>query len=399
MKRSILLLILSLVCLSCVSLKDTVESEQPLLPLGSGWYQYDFERTLKGIEVEYNFFASTGMQMIYEVTWKYNGVVCRFEDGVLYDPVSELELSIDSEGIISCVENISIKGEIGNNGRFFWSGTVEEHEQLNTIFVKGQLTPLPPGARGGREYDGVYSLRDTGTGREQIANISGGFYTWQYLDGEAAGFDPWPTLIHPDGSFSFSVEITTVAEMGNISSANTSARFTSEGKVIPGQGITLEELTRTSAQGIDQAGAPQIYAGTAIRSGEYPNEEIPADIESLVESGRAAVKAEPKPNPAVYPPWYLKLPVKAGFIYAAGEKTFGNRETAFAMAEAAAAANIAEQLLVKMESELTTSDSKRMSEERIKSETLQRLNYRVIEKSYNEEKGTAFVLAEYELGS
>ena len=36
-----------------------------------------------------------------------------------------------------------------------------------------------------------------------------------------------------------------------------------------------------------------------------------------------------------YPLWYLNLPVKPGFIYAAGEKTFNVRETAFVLAEAA----------------------------------------------------------------
>jgi hypothetical protein len=184
--------------------------------------------------------------------------------------------------------------------------------------------------------------------------------------------------------------------MGELMSTNMSTYFSAEGKVIPGQGISMEEVTRTSGMGQDQGGAPQVYAGTVIHSGEYPNEAIPADIESLVRSGRAAVRAEPKPNPAKYPPWYLKLPEKPGFIYAAGEKTFEDKETALAMAEAVAMANIAEQVWVRIESEIierSTGNETRI-DEHLKSESLQRLNYRIIERLYNEETHTAFVLAE-----
>ena len=376
--------------------KELPEAAASLLPLETGWYQYNFERTLKGIETEYDFKMSTGMDMIYEVSYNYSGVVCRFEDGTLYDPVTDLELSIEKDGFISCTENISIKGKIENDGRFFWSGQVEEYGKLNSIFVNGHLISLPPSVRGGPEYDGVYYLRDPGTGREQLAKISGGFYTWHYLDGEEAGFEPWPTLIQPDGSFSFSVEITTVAVMGTFARTNTSAAYSFIGNVIPGKGITVEGLTRAASQGVDQGGAPQIYAGTTIRTGEFPNEKVPADIESLIGAGKAALHGRPKPNPAKYPSWYLKPPEKPGFIYAAGEKTFAVKETAMAMAEAAAAATLLEQLKLQLESELVIygNEGGTRFDEHIRTEAFQRLNYRIVEQSYNEETNTAFVLAE-----
>jgi len=370
-----------------------------LLPMSDGWYKYDFERTFKGIEDEYNFALSTGMKMVQELTWRYTGVVCRFEDGVLYDPVTGIELSIDGNGRIGSAGNVSVRGTLRNDGGFFWSGLKEEHGRMNSIFVKGTLTSLPPSVRGGREFDGVYRLTDTGTGRQMLANISDGFYTWRYIDGEEAGFTPWPTLVRPDGSFSFSMDLTTVMEMGNSSSANYSTGFISEGKVIPGRGITLEEISRSTGMGLDQGGAPQIYGGTMIRSGEIPNEAVPADIETTVRAGRAAVRAEPKPNPVQYPSWYLRPPVKPGFIYASGEKTFDDRQTAFAMAEAAAAAGIAEQIRMYIESsvvDITDATGTRV-DERIRTEALNRLNYRVIERHYNEETRTAFVLAEQAL--
>jgi hypothetical protein len=394
-----LLSVLILLCLSCVSVKGAGEKAGPLLPMKTGWYLYDFERTFKGIEDEYNMSLSTGMKIVQEITWKYTGVVCRFEDGVLYDPVTGIELSINNAGGIDCAENISIKGTLEKNGRIFWNGLKEEHGRLNSIFVKGTLRSLSAGDRGGREYNGVYHLIDTGTGREQLVNIRDGFYTWNYIDGKEAGFTPWPLLVRPDGSISCDMEITTVMEMGNLSKVNYSTGFSMEGKIVPGQGISMEEVSRTSGALQDQRDAPHIYAGTLIRSGEYPNEAIPIDIESLVKSGRAAIKTEPRPNLAKYPSWYLKLPVKPGFIYAAGEKTFAVKETAFALAEASAAANIAEQIRVHIESSITdiSTNSKTIIDERIKSEALQRVNYRIVEQFYNEETHTAFVLAEMKL--
>jgi len=195
------------------------------------------------------------------------------------------------------------------------------------------------------------------------------------------------------------MEITTVIEMGNLSKTNYSTGFSMKGKIVPGQRISMEEISRSSGAARDQRDAPHIYAGTMIRSGEYPNTTIPNDIENLVKTGRAAVKAEPKPNPAKYPSWYLKFPTKPGFIYASGEKTFAVKKTALAIAEASAAANLAEQIQVHIESSTTeiSTNSKTNLDERIKSESSRRVNYKIIEQFYNEETHTAFVLLEMAL--
>jgi hypothetical protein len=398
MSNKNLLIVLSVLislCFSCVSVKDGGKAAS-LLPMKSGWYLYDFERTFKGIEDEYNMSMSTGMKIVQEITYKYTGVVCRFEDGVLYDPVTGIELLINNDGKFSCAENISIKGTLEKNGRFFWSGVKEEHGRLNSIFVKGTLRSLSASARGGKEYDGVYHMIDSGTNREQLVNVKDGFYTWKYIDGEEAGFTPWPLLVHPNGSIAADMEITTVMEMGELSKVNYSTGFNMKGKIVPGKGISMEEVSRTSGAQQDKKDAPHIYAGTMIRSAEFPNEAIPADIESLVKSGRAAVKAQPKPNRTKYPSWYLNHPSKPGYIYAAGEKTFAVKDTAFALAEAAAAANLAEQVRVRIESSLTevSRNNKTVIDERIKSEAIQRVNYKIVERYYNEETRTAFVLAE-----
>ena len=387
-------------CAVCFGCASAPKPQTSLLPLQDGWYQYDFARTYKGIEDEFDFKMLTGMSMIQELVWKYSGVVCRFEDGALYDPVTGIELLIDKDGSISCAENISIKGKLEKDGRFFWSGLREEHGRLNSILVKGSLLPLPPSVRGGREYDGVYQMTDTGTGKKQIVKISDGFYTWKYADKSGnENFTPWPTLIKPDGTFSFSMDLTTIMEMTGIANSNFSTISAWEGKVIPEKGISMEEATRSSGVGADSGGSPQVYAGTMIRSGEYSNEEIPGDIEALVRSGRAAVKAEPKPNRAQYPSWYLRPPAKDGFLRAAGEKTFKDEDIALTMAEVAAAANLIEQLRVRIESEIIDKgiNDRSVIDERIRTESAGRFSYEVVEKVFNKETSTGFVLVEMEL--
>jgi hypothetical protein len=325
-------------------------------------------------------------------------VISRFDDGALFDPVLGMELRIDSRGRISCAENLSIRGTVKPNGSFDWSGiSTGPAGHLNAFFVRGTLTPLPSSARGGREFDGVYHLTDSGTGRQQLARISEGFYTWSYTDGQSAGFTPWPILVAPDGSFYSLMEITTVMSMGELSNMNYSTTFTFQGKVTPGQGITTEEVTLTAGQGFDQEdNAPRIFSGTLMRSGAFPNAAIPDDMESIVKAGRSAVRAAPKPNPARYPSWYLNPPEKSGFIYAAGEKTFDVSNTAYIMAEAAAASNLLDQIMVQIQSTSTevSTDAGTVIDDRVRSEAIRRLNYRVVEKTYINDTSTAFVLLE-----
>jgi hypothetical protein len=135
-----------------------------------------------------------------------------------------------------------------------------------------------------------------------------------------------------------------------------------------------------------------------MRSGAFPNEAIPTDIESIVQAGRAAVRASPKPNPARYPSWYLNPPEKSGFIYAVGEKTFDVSKNALTMAEVAAAANLSNQIMVQIQSshsEVSTNAGTSI-DDRTRSEALRRLNYKVVEQIYNNETRTAYVLLEME---
>jgi len=377
----IVLSISLLLCLSCTSVKDEKKSD-PAKFMKNGWYMFDFECTYKGIEDEYNQAYITKTRIVQELVYKYTGVVCYFEDGVLYDPVMKVELLVNGDGVINCAENISIRGKLEKDGRIIWSGLKEEYKRLTGIFVKGTLRPLSDSDLAGKEYDGVFHITDSRSKKEQLVNVKNGFYTWKYLDGQEAEFTPWPVLTRPDGSVSCGMEITSVKEIGESSRVSYTTIFSLKGKIVPGQKISIDEIPLSSGAAREQKDAVRSYTGTLIRPGEYPGDAIPKDIDSLVKAGRAAIKAEPKPNLAKYPSWYLKLPVKPGVVYATGEKTSTVKNTALALAEAAAA-GLAEQTRAYIEGN--------------KSKPTQQLDYKVIERHYNEETHTAFVLAEIAL--
>jgi hypothetical protein len=87
-----ILFLFALSLFSCLSAPegDLPEQGQPpgasrvsLLPLVSGWYLYNFERTFKGIEDEYDFAQSTGMKMVEEITVR-PGTACPGERRFVY---------------------------------------------------------------------------------------------------------------------------------------------------------------------------------------------------------------------------------------------------------------------------------------------------------------------------
>ena len=370
-------------------------SQASLLPLVSGWYLYNFERTFKGVEDEYNFAQSTGMRMVEEITVRQTGTVTFCEEGVLHDPVLDMYLSVDKEGQIRGIENPSVSGVLSENGSFFWSGLTEENGRMNHVAVTGSLVPLPPSSRAGSRYDGLYHLTDTGTGREQLALVKDGLYTWSYIDGEDAGFTPWPTLIRPDGSFGFDMEWTTVLEMGD-SKANYSTGFVAKGKISPATGINLEIASVTAGASDSGGKSPEIYAGVMAREAEFPNEKLPEDVGAVLPAAVSAAKRAPSPDLSGYPSWYINPPKRENAFFGVGQKTFSVRDTAFAMAEAAAAANIALQIRSRVESSIEESESEtgHRSESLINVESMEKIPYRVVERIYREDTETAFVLLE-----
>jgi hypothetical protein len=376
-----------------------------------GYYQYDFVRTFKGIEDEWNFAQEYGMKMVQELTLAQTGAVAYFENGILYDPALQINLSIDRDGIIASVDNVSVHGEIQRNGKFYWNGLIEQHGRLNSVFVSGTLLPLPRNVRAGSEYNGIYHLTDSGTGKAQLARISDGFYTWSFADGSDPGWKPWPTLVSPNGAIAFSMNMTTVMQMGE-QKTSFSTEFAVQGTVNAGKSIMLKEYSHTAGTLIPNSvrSDPLIYSGNMIREGDYPADALPADMQNMIavrkDSGAQNIKNEPlktgalKKNQTIkYPLWYIQPPRNGDAVYAVGEKTFENRETALALAEAAAAASIAEYIRVHVSSTSTTvqTDASRSFENRINTQSAERVQYTVIKSEYDEGSSTAFVLVAYNI--
>jgi hypothetical protein len=191
------------------------------------------------------------------------------------------------------------------------------------------------------------------------------------------------------------MEWTTVLEMGE-SKANYSTGFTAEGRIDPAFGISLEILSHTAGAASGGGERPEIYTGVMVRTAEFSNEQVPADVAAALPSAVGAARKAPPPDRSGYPSWYLNPPVRENTLFGVGQKTFASRDTAFAMAEAAAAADIALRLRMRIESRIEESESQsvRRADSVINIEAMENIPYRVAERIYREETETAFVLLE-----
>ena len=378
------------------------QNEKPFLT--DGWYAYDFVREMEGIESEYQFRQQTGgMEMIQKTTLNQKGTVISCKSNSFLDPSLKIILNVDATGGLSCDSNPTISGTLDKKGAFQWSGSID-NGQLWQISVSGTITPITEKMRAGPGFNGLWHMCDTsGQGREMLVRIQDGFYTWNYLTYEEGDelFEPWPTRIAPDGAFSSEMEMTTVLDMAGITQANYSTTYTMEGNVTPGEGISLQELTSTAGTGESTAKEnPAVYSGVNVYTGEFPNEQIPSSAAILlaekVETAQNTVSAHPDNSPD----WYRSPPKKTGYLIAVGEKTFPDKATALALAEAVAAADLAARIRTEVKSthlvhETASSDGSKTSLETLFSgQSALDIPYTVVHSDYNTETGTAWILVE-----
>jgi hypothetical protein len=186
--------------------------------------------------------------------------------------------------------------------------------------------------------------------------------------------------------------------MGN-TEANYSTGFSTQGKIDPAVGISLETASLTAGATDMGGGSPEIYTGVLLREAAIPNELLPEDVGTELPAAVGAAKNTAPRDLSAYPPWYIDPPTNENTLFGVGQKTFPQRETAFAMAEAAAAASIALQIRVRIESttEEVTNESASRLESMTTMESLEKIPYRVVERVYREDTGTAFVLLALDL--
>ncbi len=394
-------------CLSCAQLPAKPDStptspmtiqESSLLPLADGWYSYDFERTMKGVEAEYLFYAQTGGRfMIQETTLLQKGTVVLVKDGTFLDPSLLVTFTVDSSGGISSQANPSVSGMVFKDGTLLWSGYIDSGT-LWHYQVTGRLTAVTADRQAGAAYNGSYRIRDQNSGREQLVTITNGLYTWRYLDKQAGDelFESWPTLVGPRGDFSFEMEITSVLEMVDITRADYSTRHIMEGRVDPATGITMQQLTTTAGIGVQAEKAePNIYSGNRIADTEFTVADRPATAADTL-AARSIDSAAAYSRAVDQPVWYAQPTRRPGLLTAVGEKRFANRATALAMAEAVAASDLASKVRFHLVSEyLAQSNSAGGSVNRlIDTQSSITLPYTVSEQFYSEQTHTAWVLLE-----
>ena len=273
-KKTLAYLAAAVLCLltgffSCASFSGTLD----VLPLADGWYLYDFERTLVQEEAG----PAGAMPAKQEITLKQSGAVTYCENGVLFDPVLSARLRVGPNGEIQSADNPSISGSVRKDGGFSWSGTLKLDGRPCAVSVRGTLAFLPRAARAADSCDGLYHAREAAAGKELLARVSGGLYTWKYLDAEAHGdgLASWSTLLRPDGGFAFSMELTTVLEMEGMDRTSYSTSYSCGGAVRPGKSISLKEHSKDSGGNFSLT---RVYSGGPARPGNYAPGALPANI-------------------------------------------------------------------------------------------------------------------------
>ncbi|MFP3042555.1 hypothetical protein LQZ19_12130 [Treponema primitia] len=375
------------------------EKQKIFLPPADGWYLYDFDQLLKNLESEYTY-AQAGITLKSEVIKKQRGTIAWCEDGVVYDPVLETALSVDSTGNIHSPENATVKGLLKADGSFYWTGMIDQPGGLTHTTVTGKLTAITNEIRAGKEFDGLFLLTDNGTGRKQVARAQDGFYTWRYDDDEEVSVTPWPMLIHPDGTLDFSLEMIVVMELGGYGGTNFGNTVSTAGRIIPGEGISME-ISVVSSGLVDTESVPdvQAYGKVQLYNSEVPNDAIPQGVDTLIKAKAVEIKKRPAADISAYPGWYIQPPSKQDFIYASGYSRFENEKVALDLAEAAAAAEISAQIKIRVQSETLeiTTDDKTRIDSKLQTETTEKIVYKVLERVYRSETGEAFALLEFKL--
>lgn len=365
----------------------------------SGVYTYNYERVASSVDVR-EMYRAYGIEGGQSVEKKAEGAAVLVEGRQFTDPETGVRIEVGSDGSVSSPENGTIQGAYKKDGSLSFFGFYEENGQTIQISLKGRLVRSEPGARAGSEFDGEYRATDSGTERSQIVTVSDGLYLWEYEDAEDGDFEPWPTVVRPDGTFSSSFELTTHATLGSHSEQTFCTRHQTEGKLQSGGGIRIQTLTVTNGTGTAGTQEPLTYEGVraSTEARTVPADKIRTAFSGAGRRKRVAAGA-PREIPA--PKWYSeRLSVEPDKFVSCGMKTGGDRETVLKIAESIAAGKIASYIALDVH---TATDAEQKSSETSSESRLyktvstvsqRQIPYTVVEQFYSEEHGAAFVKIE-----
>ncbi|MBD5428133.1 MAG: hypothetical protein HDR39_02220 [Treponema sp.] len=365
----------------------------------SGVYTYDYERVESSVDLQ-EMYRAYGIEGGQSIEKKATGAAVLVEGRRFTDPETGLLLELGADGTVSSPENATIQGSYKKDGSLSFFGFYEENGQTFQLSVKGMLLRSDSGDRAGSEFDGEYHATDSGTGRSQIVTVSDGLYIWKYADAQDGDFEPWPTVVLPDGTFRSGFELTTHASMGNFSEQTFFTKNMTEGKLRDGGGIRIKTITVTNGTGVAGEQTPITYEGVRAVSEDRISsaEKIRSTLSGAGNRKSSAARAF-KEVPA--PEWYSeRLFVEDGKFVSCGMKQGGDKETALKIAESIALGKIASYRALAVSSETTgKTKATETSNERHLYETVstvaqQQIPYKVTARFYNEEHKVAFVQIE-----
>lgn len=362
---------------------------------GDGIYIFNCERVLRDIDIEAAY-AGFGINASQEVIKRSEGNAVFMHKDSFIEPETGIRITINTDGSVSSTVNDSIQGRVDSDGSIAFYGLYEENSHTILISLKGTLIYQNREDLAGNEFSGEYRVHDSGTGRIQIVQVNDGLYMWDYETPEKGDFTPWPVTVKKDGTFTSGFEMTVKSVISGISESVFNTVYTSEGKLGADGSIIIQNLTVTNGTSITENQVPAIFEGVRMSTEDkkiFTPEGIPDTDNAKKNSSNSGL------NPKVETPdWYSeKILIDSGFCVSCGTKTYGDESTAVKIAESIAAGKIVSMLGLGLNSETETEDiysgdggGARLYE-LISTVAARGLDYDIIESSYDEKTGRAFV--------
>lgn len=355
------------------------------------FYTYDYELLLQFTETNF-LYQEAGFDMKMDYTKKMEGCVVFVQDNKFVEPDFGYTLKISNTGKIYSSDNLSISGRVKPNGEFHWLGIEETSGGLRNILVKGTLKKSKPSERASKEFDGSFLLKDTGTGREQEVVIHDGLYFWEYAQKQENDFNPWPTIVLPDGSISCKMTLTTRTSMTGMQDLIYSTEHITKGQVKPGS-ISLQSITKTIGnQTGDDSNEGFFYSDTV--GSKQLQEKLSKKMDVVLKSSGK----NHHENTTVHPPyWYeANWEDSSDKKIGRGMKQFSDKETALKLAKIAAVSDLISSISidVKNETQSQKTESEKNLYQIVESVAKQNIDYNVVNSHFDEENCIAYVMVE-----
>lgn len=355
-----------------------------------GVYSFDYERIIDCVEVA-AIYKSYGIDAKQDITKKMHGSAVFVKNRQFVDPETKILLTVAANGAISSPQNETIHGKYTKKGDAVFQGFYEENGQLVHLTVQGRLLRSDHRARASFDYDGEFTMTDSGTGRKQYVAVKDGLYLWRYAEERQGDFEPWPIIVHSDGSVDTGLELLSRTVIKDQSEMIFDTVHQANGKISPSGSIAMTCMTTTTGSGIADVSQPFVYSGKRLSSEE--SVVMGDDIYTMLTVSPYAGYTKAKNMPE----WYTDYPeAEKDFLVAAAKKTHSDKETALRIAESCAASDIVSSISisVRLATEAKHTGTYKYLYRLADSTALQSIPYAVRRQYYDETSHTAFVIVE-----